>query len=1289
MAEWIPTDADVEGITTEKEEPVKEEETTNQEQSVPETEPNVELPVKPEEPQKEKEDPNAIKTQPNIISKGMELALDPNQPNALTDVLKLGKSSGAGVGDFLFDAVGLVPWLKPADEWWDTHGPKSEDPLDTVIREVSAVVIPSLVGGTVITGGLKTMTAARHIPTAMRTLGTIAAQAGVEASVAAITSQSYTDDNAAGALNKMFGWNLPWATLDSDSPELRRKKHIYEAAGLSVGVDFMMSLGRFVKAVQRFNLDQNAIELAQKQNEDLRKIVPADQADPITDAVEGHRAAREQAQLDEGIKRYDPDNPKYDPFINTPARPEQKAVTDLQPDALGAKEDLYRIQNNKGTVDGQMRSAASKDTLDIISNATDGGSRAEELGNFLKSGFSANADVIIDGQKISAAEINASVDYLTDAIFNPDLDLKDFQRIIDQGKVTVLRGRKVLSEENWVEASIAWDEAFEAMFNPDNMKASAMLTQQAGDTISSTAKAMNLLDGVGTNSRQWEIISEKMKFLAGEVKANQFIAQRSLELEKLIKNGDQLMIAEWLKTQASDFDNMLYQTKSKAAEVIDELEAIATQNPQYLKAFQEAYDATNGKVDTLYKLHRWAENKIGFRKKALIDLNPEMPSLIVQGLNAIRYNNILSGLASARAVTGNSVLSVLKPVSVLTGAFATADVKTFKRAMWTYGGVMENFKRGLKVMGDDWRLANSNPEMAIQRGRADFRTANMDEFDALESMADGWREEGKTGKVAMWNWAKALTYWNNSKYVRYGVNAMYAIDGFTKSLMASGSARARAYDALFSQTNGSFDKAKFHDLQRHLYSESFDNTGLLTDEAAKYASSEIALNLDSAIVSDVERLLNRVPAARSLFLFPRTGINGLDLMWTFTPVSNITPIVTKAQKTLTAQTVDEIAEVMMDHGLDNTPEAFKALQSEYIGRQIMGSTVVLAGGAWALEGNLTGSGPENAAERARMIRMGWKPYSIRNPITGEWRSYEGLEPFTQILGLTADMIYHSDRVDSSISEDWFRKLGVSIGFNVTNNTFLGGFEPLVSMLSGDESAWNRFWAQQANTTILPYSGIRSILNNAITPQLKDVERDFWGYLSNMNKFLFNDNERLVDMLDIYTGQPIRYHEAFTAAANSITPFFKQNGGYEPWRQWLLATGWSGLSERRTNTISGTELDPNDRQWINNWVAQHGGLKGQIIEMMNRPDKYWDKQIKKYKKLRGNQNQADYPIKKTQIHKELDRIHREAFKHALSALAVYNERFEHEGRMRKYRDAELGRGKLESAAELMEDIKQFQ
>ena len=1199
-----------------------------------------------------------------------------------------------GTADFVSDAVGLVPWLKPIDQWWDDNSYRSTHPGHKILRDASSVIIPSLVGGSAVVKAGTMIPKAAALPSYIKTLGTVSAWTGADTAVAAISSHSKTDDNMAATLNNWLGWDIPWATRAGDSPDIRWKKNVYESAGLAGGVELLgaaFAFARKTKLIPRDEAAQAAVE--------TRAAISNQYDNPLTEIIDEGRLAKEAAELEQmrWALDSDPEGTVYNAFVNDLGPDDAgKATINTQPDPLMAKVNHTQIQNNLDTANGRAAAVVNEAFNRDFLHAIDGNARAKQLDQLFDT-ISPNFDAVVNGKTITAEQMNRSVDNLTNAIFGADLPLKEFEFIVDDMKSTVFNSNEFLDEEQWTIASQAFKNAYETLFDPNQMRASAMLTQQAADNVADAASAIKLLGTEVDTVRQHNIILDKMNLLGQEVEVNRYIVSKAKEWQKVKATGDIDASVRWMNQQGGQFDEYIRHIKVKGNKLNSELKKIAEENPAFYKPFIEAYDATNGKVDDLYKLKRLTENNVGFIKKAFVDAEPEVPSMFVKQLHSARINGLLSGMAPVRAMTGNTLLTAIKPVTTFAGALAQGDMDTVKRAMWVYGGISENFKRGLKVMRDEWNRAKLNPEEAMMRGRADLRQAKLDELEYMESMAEGWRtakEPGWQGKVALWNMTKGLSWWNKQQFVRWGTNALYAIDGMTNSFMASGMARAKAYDELFDAARGAPSKLDFKNMQRELYSEAFDETGLLTDQAAKFASQEIALNLDNAVVNRFEKFIETVPAARGIFLFPRTGVNAAELAWSFNPLSSLGLAMPRVRSVFNAVTNDDMIRVLKEHNItefDDVSTAFRALKSEYVGRQIMGSTVVMAAGMWAMEGNLTGNGPQDGAERQRMMRMGWQPLSIKNPLTGKWHSYKGFEPFQQLLGLTSDMVYYSSRVDEAVTEDWFRKLSFSISMNVTNNTFVGGFEPLAGLLTGDPTAWNRFWAQQVDQTVVPFKGVRSILNNAISPQLRDVSNDFMHYLANGSKFMFAGSEQsfLPNLLDVYTGKPIRGYESMTQAANAILPFFKVNADIEPWRRWLLATGWDGLQRHRVNKHTGEALSAHDRHFINNWIAKNGGLKQQIIQLMNTGDDYFMDQMREYVKKRGLRKQSEYPVKEFFVHKELDRIHDQAFDAAWFALEAYNEQFSSQGRLRRMRNHELNRGKLDAAQSTQQQIIDLQ
>ena len=893
--------------------------------------------------------------------------------------------------------------------------------------------------------------------------------------------------------------------------------------------------------------------------------------------------------------------------------------------------------------------------------AADGTEIAAQL-NGLFSTMPKQIEAIRDGKVLSADDMEEAVNHLTTHILGTDV--KAFAKDLNSLKTNLLNGQKFLDDESFIMLSQAFREAFDTIYNPNNIRAASAMIQQAGNTVSDASRVANSMGDFFDVTRQTEIALDNLELVATELRANQYIAGFTLEAKKLIKSTkDNPRVAIKLQEHREAFEEGLRIAKEKARATIETLKDITKNHPEYRKAFTMAFDLTNGDVHTLDKLYAYAADNLGIIYKGIHDRNPEIPSLILKGLHGARVNSLLSGISALRAAAGNATLITAKPISAFVGSASAAiggDTYMFKRALATYGGFTENLQRAMKVMSNDWKLAVANPQEAMRRGRADLNFEADGALEVMEAMQEGFRVNGQDGKVALINVAKGLTFWNNNPIVRWRVNAMSSIDGFTNSFMASGSARAKAFDELFAQSNGAFKRSEFDQLQRRLYDEAFDANGVLTDKAAKHASSEIALNLDNDLVNGLEVMMKKVPALRSLFLFPRTGLNALELAWSFTPVSRINIGLTKAQRLFRAQTTDEILESLAEHGIDKMDmTAFKALKSEHTGRQIMGSSLVMFAGLMAVNGQMTGNGPQDPAQRRRRLEMGWKPLSIRHPFTGNWHSYKGFEPYAQLLGLANDIVFHSNRVDQAPLEDIRGKLAAAISLNVTNSTFLSGFEPLYSLMAGDETAWGRFTADNINS-MLPFAGGRNLLSEVITPQLKDVETEWQYYLANRNKYLFNNQVLLPDALDIYTGEPIKYQEPLTAAVNALLPAFKTNGGMEPWRQWLIGTGGDGLQILQTNPLSGQPITPQEQQWLNNWIAagltnKDGSPKPgyplvELIEKMrNHPHQYWDKKIKEYKRALGDQEQSDFPITQLVVHRELDRIHRQARKAAWIAF----------------------------------------
>ena len=1254
---------------------------------------------------------------------------EPHLGDRILDTPVVGQvaSVGAGVLDTAADVVGLVPWLKPVDEWWDEyHGRSREDnPVNKFIRDASGIIIPTLTGGGLVAKGLQGFATAGKLGKGVQAasqlrrtqvLGKIAVDLGVGTAVEAVSEQTEEAGNLGTALEGLLGVQIPWASRDSDSPDVIKKKNMFESFALGGAIGVLDAFFSLKPAVQLIAKDDAAKQIIDQKNFTDSVDLEAADGDKLVAKVMRNQAAREDAITDEAVRRFDTANGEYDPYVNEPSFEMERPVMNYQPDPVMAKVDYVRIKENIGTTDGVPNPVVTDYYKREVLNAVGGAERnvlLDDLASRARPEFAARIKTAKGTETVSVEQIKQTLDEVTEAATK--LQPKEFESLINKAlsftdEQIVMGGQKfkTLSTAGAKEATEILQRGLD-MIDPEKIRASAQVTVQTANDQTTLASAIDAMgDTVNTTSQQ-ELLIDNLSLLIREVGVHKTIAGHKLNALQFLDESKRAknMDADWWANEVKSFDEKMAEHTHKAKRLASEMKTVAKDNPEYLKPLYREMAKTGGNVDSLHALNKVVENRLGFWSKMFKDGAPHMPSNVVREIQTARYNSILTGLAPLRAAAGAAIALVGKPLTVFAGSAGgrvfggKEGAAAWKRAMYTYGGVFENFQRGFKNLQTEWKYALDNPRASVNTGRKDLQVNALDDYDTLEELSSQWYKNGEFGKVAVWNMTKTLSRFNDHRIPRFGLNSMRAIDGFTKSFAASMASRAKAYDDLLSQSRGVFNDVDFQKMQRDIYNDMFDADGLMKAEsanvaqdAANFAAGEINLNLDSEVVDGLETMMRNFPVLKSIFMFPRTGINALELAATFSPGNAVAAITNgklnlalgKARRVFAARTQREITDVMSEHGLAGFgSEAFQQLQSEYVGRYMMGSAVTMGAALMAAQGLMTGSGPQDDGEKRRMQAMGFKPFSFWDPITNEWRSYQGLEPFDTFLGLTADVVYNFNRVDQAVTEDWFRALAHSVSMNVTQKSFLSGFEPLAGVISGDPSALNRFLVMNTDS-VLPGSGVRSILNKIVSPQLKDVENNYLGWLANRNKWLVGDD--LENYLDIYTGQPINYVDPLTRAWNSFAPFFKVNPGLEPWRQQLLASGWDGLQTVRRNRITGEALTPEERQFINNWIGTNYQLGKRVEKLFNAGPKFWDKKMREYVKARGLKSQEEYPIKETLLHQLLDDLHNDAYSAAFDALSRNDADYAARKEMNAYRDSQISQGNYGEASDVADAIDEL-
>jgi hypothetical protein len=146
-------------------------------------------------------------------------------------------------------------------------------------------------------------------------------------------------------------------------------------------------------------------------------------------------------------------------------------------------------------------------------------------------------------------------------------------------------------------------------------------------------------------------------------------------------------------------------------------------------------------------------------------------------------------------------------------------------------------------------------------------------------------------------------------------------------------------------------------------------------------------------------------------------------------------------------------------------------RTEALARVGLGS----AFGAWvvgeSIDGNITGFGPEDPAERAVWFEN-HQPYSFK--IGDRWVSYQRVEPLATIIGTAADLaqLYQNADADKEGLDEIAGRLSMIMAHNLTSKTFLRGVVDFGNAVMNPSREGER-WAQSLAGSVVP-SGVAQV-----------------------------------------------------------------------------------------------------------------------------------------------------------------------------------------------------------------------
>ena len=1141
---------------------------------------------------------------------------------------KYASAAGAGYVDFLTDTVNLVPGVNlpklPTYESASLQG----------VRQMASIIIPSLS----LSSFLKKQGASAHAKVKwalgdkrlMKWFGS----AGIDAAAGAVVDQvvefNEFEDNATGALKKMFPQTYGWipddvATLDTDSPDTKRMKNRNEGIGLSFFGDFFLGATKIARAMKGVDdatkwlpKNEQAKEFVKKTwkyaSGDANEEMTVNNAKRVQEFNEigkrNIRLATDEAgniDLDQPLKGVHDIYDEYETGFRT-----------TDPGGIvSASVDVVRINNNIDSVHGSVGSIFSDSALKDGLNLDDAGlGTMKELSKDLKLDIDWQSP---SGKKITHKEVVKNGEDLAASLY--DLDVDEMKRVIDNfSGVDIDTGTRVLNSEGYVGVFNAIKKYFDDYMNMDLARAQAYVGKSMADQVKDMAEGARLMNGTAAVQQAQEQVLDRLQYLMNIKGQTSYARGRALNMVNLwnrmkkmdfSNHGGKKKVMEnamsYIKENTEETLTNLKNITKESADTIDTIRAINAERPEMLKPLMLAYEFTDGKVNNISELNTYFKNKTGIVKKMFFDGKPEYESAFMQGVWGSIYNSTLSAIGTPlKAAASNLALMIERPVATMGGALMSGDMDVLRRASYMYfGGIGDTMQKSMDHMRLVFRKAWTDPNSVGYVMREDIAIKNEGEIQALRAFAEAQEKSGNFGPSGIVDRIESMNDLANHPWLRFSANSMTAFDGFTRAFIGSIETRGKVYDELIARTGKKKLTAKgIERLNKKLYKEMFDNNGMITDKGVEFASKEIAMNLDSPAVDSFNSIIRTFPLLRPFFMFPRTATNMIKFTGSHNPLSLFSKSLDNYSQPFSKQSITNVRTLLEQRGLtgladDKLEMAYETIRAELKGRKAIGAFAIGGAALMFTSDRLHGNGIYDKTRQRTRNQLGWQPRSYKG-WDGKWYSYEGLGAISDWIAVTADIMDNFDTpmsdgtLDPASMELSMQKMMYVIGANLTNKTFLAGIEPLYDVLQGNPSATAR-WAASFGNGLVPGSGLRNELSRLMSPGIKEVENEFTQLVANRNPGAKGNLPAAYDWVD---GGKVREPDSFfTRAWNAYAPVFKVRDDVSPEKQFLIDAEFDGRPQLNTDG-NGVKLSGAQRSEVTRLMGEDQIFKKEIRKIMN-------------------------------------------------------------------------------------------
>jgi hypothetical protein len=1111
------------------------------------------------------------------------------------------------------------------------------------LREISSVVLPTMglaklgmVGGAAAQARVGWSIGQNAFVKWAGGLG-IDALSGV--AVGAVSSE-YEEDNITGTLKKSFPKVFDWipdsmATMKDDDTDTKRMKNIYEDLGMGTFIGLAQGAAKFVRAMS------NATSSLRKSNQLvgetpqakawLEENSPTPLSNDPEEAVTSTLIKQEEA-LDE-IGYY---NVSENPNMDVPL----KGVHDLFDytelgvrtvddfGVVGAAIDSARIAKNLDTVYGRIGNMISEPALKY---ALKNGDNAQDIVLGLADQLRQAGPVGMEGAnwKVTFDDVIDANQDLAIQLFDPRMSKDDIRMVLEPFIMRDADGKEMMLEGGFAMAAKALRGFGEELTSMDVGRAQSLLAGSLSGRISDLAQGARMMEGTAAVEAAQDKIIDLMQYVTQLSGSAKYYKNRKVNLVQLVKNGFQ-NIQGYNRATVDGAGEIAKKIFNDSERFATTMRQIAANQPQLMDQFLMAYELTDGRIDTITKMNKYIAGMTTDIGKGLVNLDPEVQNKLVQGVWSNVYNAMLSAFGTPiQALAGNFGGIISQPISYFAGgAISGEPMKALQRGWVAYSSVGETMQRALPYAGDLFMKASKEPDKVRGATRLDLVLQSEREMDFLKQAARTQAAEGNNGLQYLVNQVEMLNDLGKDPVLRFGTNAMTALDGFTGVFNASAEARFRAMDELIS-AGQPVNKKTVKPIADKYYKQMFDESGMITDDAVKYATSEMALNLDTPLASTVSSVVETVPGLRPFLMFPTTGMNMIDMGGKYGPWQpfqrdvNELAYVPLNDLLVNEDRVNELLRAR-NYDVDNMDTIAKQntitdLKYTTRGRKAVGLTATTAAVNLLMNDRIRGDGLyDRTAQKSREKNSNWKKRTIKG-LDGKWYSYDGLGPVADWMAFVANIGDNFDMLGESWTEHYFNKAAFILGASITDRTALSTIKPLMDILSGNEGALAR-WSSGFVNSLGPLAGQRGEWSRIFSEGLKETENEFFSFLENRNRFIgsaLDSSNREPYIYSPVTGEKANGYSFLQRVWNAYSPI-KIHSDQSPEEKFLEALEFDLTTTFKTR--NGVDLKANERSQLFRLMGEQGFFKDGINGIMNDA-KDWES-IAKLQRLRRQGVKSD-------------------------------------------------------------------